>query len=59
MSRKPIPGEPLAQVCWCDTHVRHVPPEVILRGEGWSCGPECVRGCEPGAGQGKRRRAAA
>lgn len=56
MSRKPIPGADLAQVCWCDTHVRYVPPEVVVRGEGWSCGRECVRGCAPGAGAIKRGR---
>ena len=51
----------LAQTCWCDTHVRYVPPAVVWAGEGWACCPECQPGCAPGVGQkqrGRPRRAA-
>lgn len=43
-----ITSDGLADVgCWCERMVKPVPLDLILRGETFSCGPLCYRGCKP------------
>lgn len=39
---RPITG--LLARCWCERHMRRIPPEVVKAGKTWTCkNPECRR----------------